>query len=175
MSRLHDLLLAAALAVAVALAHRLIPPRPGPPPALKAEAEAALSASWEPAADAGATSVRVYDVRDLMRQPLEFDRDRRARLESMEAAWTGPEPVAQDLFGGHYTPPAPEMVVGLDMADLVRERVRRKSPADWPVNYAAGRLVVTATDAEHARIAAFLAALRLVERVPREAVDAGVP
>ncbi len=181
MAWLRELLIAAAFAVAVVVGHRLVPPTPLPPAATAGEAEAAMAVAFrldrvkpDPAA---AVSVRVYDVRDLVSRLAGIESEFRA----IAAAAAAGRPVRDTGVGdfGYFSPPPPVLPAGQEaagqLAEFVWPRPARPTPVGWPVRPVGGRLVVTGTSADHARVRAWLAALRIAERVPRPvvAIDGG--
>ena len=178
MAWLRELLIAAAFAVAVVVGHRLVPPAPLPPAATAGEAEAAMALAFrldrvkpDPAA---AVSVRVYDVRDLVSRLAGIETEFRA----VAAAAAAGRPVRNIGVVAFDPPrvvlPAGQVAAG-QLADFVWPRDAGPTAVGWPVRPVGGRLVVTGTDADHARVRAWLAALRSAERVPRPvvAIDGG--
>lgn len=160
---LRDALTASAAALAVVAAHLLIPPA-ALPTATVAEASAALGALLDAGrADAGAPGspgpflTRVYDVRDLLRGPVELQ----AILGRVDS------PGDQVPFGPFWMK-ADESVRDGEARKLFDLIGRLDPQPAGPVRHwaepAAGRVVIEHTAAGHARVAAVLAALRLAER-----------
>lgn len=163
-----DAALASIASMAVVAGHRLTPPAASVPPPTNVEVRSALdavAADADAAADAGAVEVRVYDVRDLLayRAMLgEVDGPggfvpRRAgdtsRFWSKSSVFDGP---ARDVAG-------------------VLDALAPPPPAAAFYEVAGGRLLLARTPAGHARVAAALRALRLVERARAAGVSQTPP
>ncbi len=165
----RDALLACGAALAVVAAHRRIPPS-APPRASAAEAEAAFDAALRPGppdVSTGPVRVRAYDVRDLLRGPVEY--------AAIRGEVDGPE--------GHL----PRHLASMSWLDSLSVRDQKARPlidlldrlapppaegSNRRAQTAGGRLFIARTAAGHARVEAVLNALRLAERA-RPAYPAG--